>query len=74
MVMPARRSRRFASRWSNRRIHRAYLRFFCCTESGNAEQLKANEPKRLNLYKMTSALIRCFGNIANELELSLIHI
>src|SRR3990167_2716897 len=46
----------------------AYLRFFCGNDSGNAEILKANEPKRLNLYKMTSALIRCFGNIANELQ------
>lgn len=46
----------------------AYIRFFCGTDSGNAEVLKANEPKRLNLYKMTSALIRCFGNMANELE------
>ncbi len=46
----------------------AYLRFFCGTDSADAEQLKANEPKRLNLYKLTSALIRCFGNIANELE------
>jgi len=46
----------------------AYIRFFCGTDSGNAEVLKANEPKRLNLYKMTSALIRCFGNLANELE------
>jgi len=46
----------------------AYLRFFCGTDSGNAEQLKANEPKRLNLYKMTAALIRCFGNLANELD------
>lgn len=46
----------------------AYIRFFCGTDSGNAEVLKANEPKRLNLYKMTSALIRSFGNLANELE------
>ena len=46
----------------------AYLRYFCGTESGNAAQLKANEPRRLNLYKMTSALIRCFANVANELE------
>lgn len=46
----------------------SYLRFFCCIDSGDVEQLKANEPKRLNLYKMTSALIRCFGNIASELE------
>lgn len=46
----------------------AYIRFFCGTDSGNAEVLKANEPKRLSLYKMTSALIRCFGSLANELE------
>lgn len=46
----------------------AYLRYFCGTESGNAEQLKANEPRRLNLYKMTASLIRCFASIANELE------
>lgn len=29
---------------------------------------KANEPRRLNLYKMTSTLIRCFASVANELE------
>lgn len=46
----------------------AYIRFFCGSDSGNAEQLKANEPKRLNLYKMTATLIRCFGNLANELD------
>lgn len=46
----------------------AYLRYFCGTESGNPEQLKANEPRRLNLYKMTAALIRCFAAVANELE------
>ncbi|MCT8187287.1 HsdR family type I site-specific deoxyribonuclease [Pseudomonas sp. p99-361] len=46
----------------------AYLRYFCGSESGNAEQLKANEPRRLNLYKMTSALIRCFASVANELK------
>lgn len=46
----------------------AYLRFFCGTESGDAEQLKALEPRRLNLYKMTSALLRCFANLANELD------
>lgn len=46
----------------------AYLRYFCGTESGNADQLKANEPRRLNLYKMTATLIRCFAAVANELE------
>jgi len=44
-----------------------YLRFFCAKESGNAEQLKENEPKRLALYKMTAALLRSFANLANEL-------
>lgn len=46
----------------------AYQRYFCALESGNAEQLKVNEPKRLNLYKLTATLIRCFANLANELE------
>jgi|GEM_PF-805031 len=44
-----------------------YLRFFCAEESGNAEQLKENEPKRLALYKMTAALLRSFANLASEL-------
>jgi len=44
-----------------------YLRFFCAKESGNAEQLKENEPKRLALYKMTAALLRSFANLASEL-------
>jgi len=45
----------------------AYLRFFCAVESGNAEQLKENEPKRLALYKLTAALLRAFANLASEL-------
>jgi len=45
----------------------AYLRFFCAVESGNAEQLKENEPKRLALYKMTATLLRAFANLASEL-------
>jgi type I restriction enzyme R subunit len=46
----------------------AYLRYFCGTESGNAEQLKENEPKRLSLYKLTASLIRAFANMASELD------
>lgn len=46
----------------------AYLRFFCAVESGNAHQLKENEPKRLALYKLTAALLRAFANIASELS------
>src|SRR5919106_666937 len=33
----------------------AYLRYFCAQEAGNAEQLKANEPTRLALYKHVAA-------------------
>lgn len=44
-----------------------YIRYFCGTDSGDAVQLKENEPKRLKLYKFTGSLLRAFGNIANEL-------
>jgi type I restriction enzyme R subunit len=45
----------------------AYLTYFCAAESGNAAQLKENEPKRLALYKSVSALVRAYANLANEL-------
>ena len=45
----------------------AYLHYFCAMESGNADQLKDNEPKRLTLYKYTAAFQRAFANLANEL-------
>ena len=45
----------------------AYLRYFCAKDSGNAEQLKANEPNRLTLYKHVAAFVRAFANLANEL-------
>ena len=46
----------------------AYLRYFCAQESGNADQLKENEPKRLSLYKHVAECVRAFADIANELE------
>lgn len=46
----------------------AYLRYFCARDSGDAEQLKENEPKRLTLYTLTASLLRAFANLANELE------
>ena len=46
----------------------AYLRFFCATESGNAQQLKNNEPKRVALYKLTAAFLRAYANLANEMR------
>jgi type I restriction enzyme R subunit len=46
----------------------ACLRYFCAKDSGNAEQLKANEPNRLALYKHVAALVRAFADLASELD------
>lgn len=45
-----------------------YIRYFCSVESGNSEQIKANEQKRIKLYKFTAALVRAYTNLANEME------
>ncbi|MDD3814959.1 MAG: HsdR family type I site-specific deoxyribonuclease [Desulfocapsaceae bacterium] len=45
----------------------AYLHYFCAKESGNADQLKDNEPKRLKLYKFVATLLRAYASIASEL-------
>lgn len=44
-----------------------YQQYFCAMEQGNAEQLKANEPKRVELYKAVAAVTRAFANLANEM-------
>jgi type I restriction enzyme, R subunit len=49
------------------RVTAAYLHYFCAIESGNAAQLKENEPKRLKLYKFVASLIRAYAAIANEM-------
>ena len=46
----------------------AYLRYFCAAESGNIEQLKDNEPKRVALYKLVAAFLRAYANLANEMR------
>ena len=46
----------------------AYLRFFCAAESGNAEQLKGNEARRVALYKLVAAYLRAYANLANEMR------
>jgi len=48
----------------------AYLHYFCAAESGNDEQLKANEAKRIALYKMTASFLRAYANLANEMILA----
>lgn len=44
-----------------------YQRYFCALEQGNAAQLKANEPKRVELYKAVATVTRAYSNIANEM-------
>ncbi|MBW3663373.1 MAG: type I restriction endonuclease subunit R [Actinobacteria bacterium] len=45
-----------------------YLHYFCAEDSGNAQQLKANEPKRLKLYKHVGAFVRAYADLANEMD------
>ncbi|MGW4901671.1 type I restriction endonuclease subunit R [Streptomyces albidoflavus] len=45
-----------------------YQQYFCAREQGNAEQLKANEPKRVELYKSVAAVTRAYANLANEMQ------
>jgi len=44
-----------------------YQQYFCAVEQGNAEQLKANEPKRVELYKAVAAVTRAYANLANDM-------
>lgn len=44
-----------------------YQQYFCAREPGSIEQLKANEPKRVELYKSVAAATRAYANIANEM-------
>ncbi|MEX3644272.1 type I restriction endonuclease subunit R [Mycolicibacterium porcinum] len=44
-----------------------YQQYFCAIEQGNAEQLKANEPKRVELYKAVAAVTRAYANLANDM-------
>ena len=44
-----------------------YQQYFCAKEPGSAGQLKANEPKRVELYKAVAAVTRAFANLANEM-------
>ncbi len=46
---------------------RQYQQYFCAQDQGNAEQLKANEPKRVELYKSVAAVVRAFGALANDM-------
>jgi type I restriction enzyme R subunit len=45
-----------------------YQQYFCAKEQGSAEQLKRNEPKRVELYKAVAAVTRAYANLANEMD------
>jgi len=46
----------------------AYIRYFCGKDTSNIEDLQENEKKRIALYKHTTALIRAYANLANEMQ------
>lgn len=45
-----------------------YQHYFVATEPGNATQIKANEPKRVELYKAVAGVVRAFGVLANDMD------
>jgi type I restriction enzyme R subunit len=45
-----------------------YQRYFCAKNAGDAVELATNEPQRIELYKSVAALVRAYGNIANDLD------
>lgn len=45
-----------------------YQHYFCAVEAGDADQLKANEPKRVELYKGVAALVRSYAVLANDMD------
>ncbi len=47
----------------------AYLEYFV-GDSNEPDIQKDNEPKRLELYKLTSSYLRAYANLANEMEKS----
>ena len=46
----------------------AHLRYFCTDEAEDATQRKADERKRLTLYRLTAAYLRAYANLANEMR------
>lgn len=49
------------------RSQKEYRNYFC-GDVAKPDELRANEAKRLSLYKVVAKLIRAYANLANELE------
>ena len=45
----------------------AYIRYFCTEDTSDKDALKANETRRLALYKASSSFIRAYAALANEM-------
>jgi type I restriction enzyme R subunit len=45
-----------------------YQHYFVSLEPGDAEQIKLNEPKRVELYKSVASLVRAYGTLANDMD------
>jgi type I restriction enzyme R subunit len=45
-----------------------FQHYFCAVEAGNADQLKVNEPKRVELYKSVGSLARAYAVLANDMD------
>lgn len=45
-----------------------HQQYFCAREPGDAAQLRANEPRRVALYRAVAAVARAYGNIANDMR------
>jgi type I restriction enzyme, R subunit len=45
-----------------------YQHYFVSTVPGNADQIKDNEPKRIELYKCVAALVRAYSALANDMD------
>jgi type I restriction enzyme R subunit len=44
-----------------------YQHYFVSTEPGDADQLKANEQRRIELYMAVARLVRAYANLANDM-------
>jgi type I restriction enzyme R subunit len=47
-----------------------YQHYFCAVEAGNMDQLKLNEPKRVELYKSVNGLARAYAELANDMAVA----
>lgn len=45
-----------------------YQHYFVAAVPGDAGQIKANEPKRVELYKSVSGLVRAYAALANDMD------